>query len=591
MLRPPELVQAVQLPEDEPVALADEAFHWGSEFLGVGGALSAEFRLLLHRLVEQHVQELQSERADRAERASERRAAERAERETAERAEREGHCEKSAQLGSDEKKAFAMASRSGSRNSKTSAFAGALTKQHEALPAVHASQILDVWESKDTGMIDEWDAALKNRSWAEFVQSTSYEFIMAGILSLNVLWMAFELQLYGSWSGDALVAKPPEVDSEFWAACFMTGDLIFTILFGIDVTVRICVLKTAFFRSPLNYIDITVTFTSVLEVVVYYTVRLPLNSAFFRLLRIGKLARAIRMLTMTSALASLQLLVKCLAASRDMLFWSFLLLALVQGVACLVVSTLCRDYVDNPALDVKLREEVYQYYGTFTRSFLTMFEVLFANWGPPCRILVENVSEWFSVFFLLYRCVLGFAVLNVVNAVFVQQTMKTASSDEELAFKQKQKDMATYTRKVKRLFQTIDISGDGAINLEEFAKLVSSPKLQFWMGQLELEYHDLLSLFEFLDNGDGEITLMEFIDGAVRLRGNAKALDVWRMETKLEVLFQEVLTALDPKTMRQASTRVQDVFNHSSFKHIKCTTHAMRNAVADEMEFCSTETG
>ena len=28
------------------------------------------------------------------------------------------------------------------------------------------------------------------------------------------------------------------------------------------------------------------------------------------------------------------------------------------------------------------------------------------------------------------------------------------------------------------------------------------------MSQLELEYHDLLSLFEFLDNGDGEITLL-----------------------------------------------------------------------------------
>ena len=32
--------------------------------------------------------------------------------------------------------------------------------------------------------------------------------------------------------------------------------------------------------------------------------------------------------------------------------------------------------------------------GTFTRSLLTMFEVLFANWGPPCRLLVDNVSEW-----------------------------------------------------------------------------------------------------------------------------------------------------------------------------------------------------
>ena len=32
-----------------------------------------------------------------------------------------------------------------------------------------------------------------------------------------------------------------------------------------------------------------------------------------------------------------------------------------------------------------------------------MFEILFANWGPPCRVLVDNISEWFSIFFLIYR--------------------------------------------------------------------------------------------------------------------------------------------------------------------------------------------
>ena len=33
------------------------------------------------------------------------------------------------------------------------------------------------------------------------------------------------------------------------------------------------------------------------------------------------------------------------------------------------------------------------YYGTFTRTFLTMFEILFANWSPPARVLVENFSN------------------------------------------------------------------------------------------------------------------------------------------------------------------------------------------------------
>lgn len=240
----------------------------------------------------------------------------------------------------------------------------------------------------------------------------------------------------------------------------------------------------------MNYVDVLVTLASLVEVA-FVALVLPMEPTLFRLLRIGKLARALRMVTMTSVLSSLQLLIKCLSASLDMLFWTFCLLTFLQCVAGMVVSTLCREYITNPEEDQIKREQVYSYYGTFSRTFLTMFEILFANWSPPCRVLVDNVSEWFSIFFLVYRCIIGFAVLNVVNAVFVQQTMKTASSDEDLAFKQKERDTNMYKRKVRKLFQTMDDSCDGAINLEEFSKLVTSPKLKFWMSQLELEYHDL----------------------------------------------------------------------------------------------------
>lgn len=408
-----------------------------------------------------------------------------------------------------------------------------------------------------------------------FLQSNTFEMTITVFLLFNVLWMAFELQVHGSMNGHAIgFYKEPMVDEDSWPAVeqiISIGDLIFSALFALDVTIRLLVLGPRFFKVCMNYVDLGVTIASLFEIFIFAATPSGfINPVLFRLLRIGKLARALRMVTMSNVLASLQLLLKCLAASMDMLFWTFCLLTFLQCVAGMIVSTLARDFITDAEQPLDLRLEVFQYYGTFTRTFLSMFEILFANWAPPCRAVVEAISEWFSVFFLLYRCVLGFAVLNVVNAVFVQQTMKTASSDEDLAFKQKQKDAAVYTRKVKKLFQTMDASGDGAINLEEFAKLVKSPKLKFWMSQLELEYHDLLSLFEFLDNGDGQITLKEFIEGAARLRGGAKALDIWRLETKVEVLFDEILKTLTgPDDSITLTKSVQDVFAHSSYRHMQ----------------------
>ena len=74
-----------------------------------------------------------------------------------------------------------------------------------------------------------------------------------------------------------------------------------------------------------NYVDTAVSIASAVQVALFYTQTLPVNLALFRLLRIGKLARPIRMITMSSVLASLQLLIKCVAGSVNMLFWSMCL--------------------------------------------------------------------------------------------------------------------------------------------------------------------------------------------------------------------------------------------------------------------------
>ncbi|CAJ1423454.1 unnamed protein product [Effrenium voratum] len=405
------------------------------------------------------------------------------------------------EVPTDESSRRSGASHASAASRKVPTLSAAIAKQHGNLREMHAEEIIEAMDksgevellfkesdlrkmirkSNTTYMpaetASEREERLKTMSrmdiFSEFLQSNTYEMIMALCLCINVFWMAFELQFEGAITGYGLGVYPSRVSEEDmngWNTFFLVGDIFFTALFAFDVFLRIFMLKLAFWKVWMNYVDVAVTATSLIEVTIFYAATLPVNPVLFRLLRIGKLARAIRMVTMTSVLASLQLLVKCLASSSNMLFWSFCLLTFVQCVAGLIISTLCLEFIADESADLALR------------TLLLL----------PAAPAADDA---------------GFAVLNIINAVFVQQTMKTASSDEEIAFKQKEKDIQAYTRKVKKMFQTMDTSGDGAINLHEFSKLVQSPKLKFWMGQLELEYHDLLSLFEFLDNGDGEITL------------------------------------------------------------------------------------
>lgn len=198
----------------------------------------------------------------------------------------------------------------------------------------------------------------------------------------------------------------------------------------------------------------------------------------------------------------------------------------IQCSAGMTISYLLSDFMVTDAGNEEARFQVYRYYGTFSKTLLTMFEVLFANWAPACRVLIDNVSEWYSVAFIVYRCFVGFAVLNVVNAVFVQSTMKVALADEEIISNEKARSQEAYRRRVNHIFRQADVSGDGIIDLSEFLRLLEHPQLQVWLHLLELDPTDLFSLFRMLDDGDGEISVEEFETGIKKMKGTAKSLDL-----------------------------------------------------------------
>jgi len=377
-----------------------------------------------------------------------------------------------------------------------------------------------------------------------FLQSSTFDAIISAVLFANVMFLAVQLQFEGSRVGYGIQFYPTKVPADQdWPdiqQALIIFDHCFTVIFTFDVVLRIVCLKWSFWKSAMNWIDTTVVVLTIATIFLDMS-SLPIDPIFLRLLRLGKLARAFRMIILSGRLESFGLLLKCVVASVTMLGYATLVLIFVQCVCGMIISTLVSRYLDDPSMDVEGRRHVFQYWGTFTRTFLTMFEVLFANWAPSCRALVDNVSEWFTLIFVAYRCIVGFALLNVVNSVFVSQTLKIADSDEEYLIKVRQRNQAQYRSKLETLFKAADVTNDGYLELDEFMRLLEDEKMHLWLSQLQLEYHDLMELFQMIDSGDGRIDWKEFMDGATRLKGQAKSMDVFRLETKVDAVMKSIM--------------------------------------------------
>merc|ERR1719453_1631728 len=100
---------------------------------------------------------------------------------------------------------------------------------------------------------------------------------------------------------------------------------------------------------------------------------------------------------------------------------------------------------------MKDRHAVYTYFGNFSRAFFSMFEITLANWPPTSRLLAENVSAWFFLMGVLHKLFFGFAVVGVINGVFMQETFKAASMDDSLMVRQKERAAKLHKQKMMML--------------------------------------------------------------------------------------------------------------------------------------------
>jgi len=373
-----------------------------------------------------------------------------------------------------------------------------------------------------------------------FVTGAQFEVAMAMLIVANAIILTVEAQIQGHDVGFK-IGHPGSKQSadETWPGArdaFRHLETFFGIVFTVELLLRAVALRIRFFKECWNIVDTFIVLAWLMSHL--GSSPLPIDPMLLRMARLARLLRLLRLIRSIQLFDSLYLMTTAISGSVSVLMWSIALLTIAQMVISIVLQNQLQDFVLDEGINEATRLEVFKFFGTFTRNMLTMFEITLGNWMVPCRTLVENVSEWYSLFFLFHRLVIGFSVVAVMTAVFISETFKVAAVDDRVMMMNRERASKTHMKKVTVLFHHADTDGDGCIDVDEFENVLHDPDIATWLSAMELEVHNHLELFELLDtNGDGSISAFELVDGVRRLKGSAKNYDVMTLQrTQQEIM-------------------------------------------------------
>mmetsp|Transcript_56596 Transcript_56596/g.150921 ORF Transcript_56596/g.150921 Transcript_56596/m.150921 type:complete len:657 (-) Transcript_56596:391-2361(-) len=362
----------------------------------------------------------------------------------------------------------------------------------------------------------------------QLVRSPHYDLFFGCLIVLNAGVMAWSQELKGKAMGSRFGATMDGHDWDDWENVFNVIGQCFGVAFLIELAGRVYVDRHQFFMVPLNWLDFLLVGISIADFFGGPDTNVP-NVAPARILRLVKLIKVLRVVRVAKAFHHLRVLVNTVLISFGSLFWSMVLLFTTMTVFGILMPQLLEGFIEDPTNDIDVRMEVWDNFGTFAKAFMTMFEITMSpgGWNRTGRILIRTVSGSYAIFFVAYNFIVSFAMIRIITAVFLKDTLNVAASDQEAVMREQMKQNEKLVARCKDAFMRADTDGTGELSLEELQTVSETQEFQAWMRANELESHEISGIFHLLDDGnDGVLTFDEFFQGVMRLRGGARQVDM-----------------------------------------------------------------
>ncbi|CAJ1339974.1 unnamed protein product [Effrenium voratum] len=366
-----------------------------------------------------------------------------------------------------------------------------------------------------------------------FVANGPLDLMMGVIVISNAVLMFVQTQWLGATASASLGLPDDPVSS--WGAgagqMFEDVETAYIIIYLIELVLRICVQRGRWVWTAEGGVQVTNILDGLIcilsAVTAFILTQSDVNLSVARAMRLLRLTRTLRVMRVMTLFRPLRVLASTFVASIGALFWSMVLLMILKFISALLLVQSLHGFIVDDTQEFEARKLMNEYYGSGWRAVYSMFELTHSGgWPNYARPVVENVSVWYAWFFMGYVTLVIFAIIRIITAIFLKETLATAAGDAALAVQEKVRSKEQYVSRLEEIFLEADGDGNGVITRQEMDAACSNPVVLHYLSILEIEVHEVEPLFDLLDDGDGEVTIKEFCQGIMRLKGQARSLDV-----------------------------------------------------------------
>lgn len=308
---------------------------------------------------------------------------------------------------------------------------------------------------------------------------------------------------------------------------------IYTIIFASELCFRMAVLQRLFIFSSTwawNLFDFICVAPSLIEMLLLLVTAFgnsttsTTNMRIVRMLRVTRILRTFRIPRIVRFVSALRTLLCSIFVTLKSLIWTFVLIVMLTYVFALVFAQNAHEHLSPSDED----SDLYLYWGSVLVAMYTLFQSVSGgvSWRHPV-VALTKISYGLQIFFILFIFFTTFAVLNVVTGIFCNSAIETTRTDPDLAAASLFNVKKMYVERLKKLFENMDADMSGFITIGEFERLLENDNLMAYFETMGLEASDAWGLFKLLDRDDtNEIDIDEFVDGCMKLKGQARSVDV-----------------------------------------------------------------